>query len=224
VPARNVRDTHHTHTQWHINDAQVNCILSAVHAALVSRATGRSVLHLWSDNTYSQLKCFLTFLFLQEVVNADGFSFYEKVNWFLPPVGHTYLEADRGFAQMAHAARKHKTIPSVQAFVDIAKTASPSNPAHCVQLEQEAFKDMTEYLSQFYTKRLSYKTTTGERVLLKTCAGSTLGTAPSATGLWRIPTRSGFGRIMIAPSRGRRSRCPARPTRTPSPWMTPPSS
>jgi hypothetical protein len=138
-----------------------------VHAALVSRATGRSVLHLWSDNTYSQLKCFLTFLFMQEVVSADGFSFYKKVNWFLPPVGHTYLEADRGFAQMAHAARKHKTIPSVQAFVDIAKTASPSNPAHCVQLEQEAVKDMTDYLSQFYTKRLSYKTTTGERVLLR---------------------------------------------------------
>jgi hypothetical protein len=122
---------------------------------------------MWSDNTYAQLKCFLTLLFMQEIVHPDGFHIYKKVNWFLPPVGHTYLEADRGFAQMARAAGRHRTIPSVEAFVNIAKTASPSNPAHCVQLEQKTFRDMTAYLTQFYSKKRSYKTTTGEKVMLR---------------------------------------------------------
>jgi hypothetical protein len=108
------------------------------------------------------------FFFMQEVVHTDGWGIHKKINWFFPPPGHTFLEADRGFAQMARAASKSKTIPSVQAFVDIAKKASPSNPAHCVQLDQAVFRDMTAYLEQLYgAKPLSYKTTTGEKVLLR---------------------------------------------------------
>jgi hypothetical protein len=101
------------------------------------------------------------------VVAPDGFHIFKKINFFFPPLGHTYLEADRGFAQMSRAAGKHRTIPSVSAFVDIAKTASPSNPASCVQPEQEAFRDMTGYLSQFCDKQKSYKTITGEKVMLR---------------------------------------------------------
>jgi hypothetical protein len=72
----------------------------------------------------------------------DGFHMFQKIYFFFPPFGHTCLEADRGFAR-----GKHRTIPSVSAFVDIAKTASPSSPASCVQPEQEVFRDMTGYLS-----------------------------------------------------------------------------
>ena len=60
------------------------------------------------------------FLFMQNLVHPNGWHVHKKINWFFHPVGHTYLEPDRGFAQMSRAAAKHKTIPSVEAFVDIA--------------------------------------------------------------------------------------------------------
>jgi hypothetical protein len=57
----------HQFTFWDesVGNKTVNCILSAVHAGLISRATGRKTLHGWAGNTYSQLKCYLTFLYLQ---------------------------------------------------------------------------------------------------------------------------------------------------------------
>jgi hypothetical protein len=143
-----------------------NNILSAVHACLTDRSTGHEALHLWNDNTTAQMKGWGTVRYLADLAHPTGLHYYKRIDNLYPPVGHTFLENDRGFATISRAAKKVKTIPSCAEFMKVAETASWSNPAHCVAFEQAKHRDVSSYLKQFYNVAGSYHNTDGDKVYL----------------------------------------------------------
>jgi hypothetical protein len=144
-----------------------NDILSAVHACLTDRATGRTNLHWWSDNTKSQVKCWQTVKYCLELTRRDSIHMFDRIDALFPPVGHTFLENDRGFSTVSRAAKKITTIASKADYMTIAKKASKTNPIRVEELTQPKHRDFEAFLSQFYTQRLNgFNNADGEKVLL----------------------------------------------------------
>ena len=159
-----------------------NDILSVIHACLTDRATGHEALRLWNDNTTAQVKGWGTVRYLTDLAHPDGLHYYTRIDNMYPPVGHTYLENDRGFATISRAARKVKTIPSCGEYIKVAQKASWSNPAHCVVFGQDKHRDVSEYLVQFYHAVGSYRNTEGDKVYLDRIRWFNYGVGENAEG------------------------------------------
>jgi hypothetical protein len=67
---------------------------------------------------------------------------------------------------VSRAAKKHQTIASSKDFVEVAKGASWSNPAHTVWFEQSKHRDVNSFLSRYYRSPAGYKNTEDEKVYL----------------------------------------------------------
>ena len=154
---------------WHEKQGRKtsNDILSAVHACLVDRATGRTNLHWWADNTKAQIKCWQTVKYCLELTRRDSLYVFDRIDALFPPVGHTFLENDRGFSTVSRAAKKISTIASSEDYMAIAKKASKTNPIRVEELTQPKHRDFEAWLRQFYAQRRNgFSNSDGEKVLL----------------------------------------------------------
>jgi hypothetical protein len=142
-----------------------NEVISCAHRFFVLRNTGATQLSWWGDNTSSQLHNQYLMLYNAELVHADGFSYFHRIDNKYSPPGHTFMENDRAFGVISRKAKKKKLIGSSKAWMKLAQKSKQPNYHTMWMDREESFRDWKGYLSAKYEiPSRRWKNTDGEDV------------------------------------------------------------
>ena len=130
-----------------------NEIISAEHWHHMNAGTGATTLELWFDACPGQISNWDGVMYHMHITDQDSpLWMYERIDEKLLQQGHSYSVCDRNFAYPQHAAKRKKSVETMEDWVQLYREANKQHPYLIHKLQQSEIMDWHSYLKQHYVR------------------------------------------------------------------------